>query len=47
MKPIIYYFSGTGNSLDIARKIGAALETPAEIISIANCFSDAMVQSDA
>ena len=47
MKSIIYYFSGTGNSLDVARKIGAAGNPQAELISVAQRYNDAVIKTDA
>jgi len=44
MKSVIYYFSGTGNSLDIARKISTTLEAPTEIISIAHLYKAPDIQ---
>ena len=47
MKSTIYYFSGTGNSLDIARKIAVAIEAQTELVSIAKQFNEDDIQEDA
>ena len=47
MKSTIYYFSGTGNSLDIARKIGAALQPQATLVSVSQQSINAEIQEDA
>ena len=46
MKSTIYYFSGTGNSLDIAKKIGAAVEPQAELISIARLIQETEIHEE-
>jgi len=47
MRSVIYYFSGTGNSLAVAKKISALLEPNTEILSIAHHINDIKVQTDA
>ena len=47
MKSVIYYFSGTGNSLDIARKISGAVQPQAEVIPIASLYQETKVQINA
>ena len=47
MKSTIFYFSGTGNSLDIARKIGEAIEPQAELVSIVKQYNNDVIKTDA
>jgi ferredoxin len=46
MKTVIYYFSGTGNSLTIARDIARELED-AEVVSIASLEGEKRISTDA
>ena len=46
IKSTIYFFSGTGNSLATARRIGSALEPQAEILSMAKLYYDSDIRSD-
>ena len=45
MKTTLYYFTGTGNSLSIAKGIGAELED-AELIFMANLWKDDEITTD-
>ncbi len=47
MKTVIYYFSGTGNSLAVAKRLAENLEDVVELLPIAGCEKEQRVAIDA
>lgn len=47
MKTKIFYFSGTGNSLFIAKEINNALNNPGELVPVAKYIYESTLQTDA
>lgn len=47
MKTVIYYFSGTGNSLAVAKELAKALEGVVELLPIIGCEEKQGVEIDA